>query len=84
MVGKNQPERWEATLLATTMAMAGAPFLFDKLGSLLRIGALSSSALQHSTPVMLVAVGAILLLAEQGEMSTHSASREIERGRHEL
>ena len=66
MASKNQPARWEATLLAAVMAMAGAPFLFDKLGLLVRTRTVSfRGAFLHSAPVLLVAVGAILLLAEQ-------------------
>ena len=72
MASKKQPPRWEATLLAVVMAVAGAPFLFDKLGSLVRTGVLCIPAVLHSAPVLLVAVGAILLLADQRAMSTES------------
>ena len=84
MASKNQPDRWEATWLAAAMAVAGAPFLFDKLGSLVRTSVLSMPAALHSAPVLLVAVGAILLLAEQGVMTTESGGREKQGGRHEL
>jgi hypothetical protein len=78
MAKNNQPARWEATLLAAVMAVAGAPFLFDKLGPLVRISLLP--AVTHSVPVLLVAVGAILLLAEQGIAGTESSSRRQKEG----
>ena len=84
MASKKQPDRWEATLLAVVMAVAGALFLFDKLGSLVRTSFLSIPAVVHSAPVLLVAVGAILLLAEQGGMTSESGQREKQGGRHEL
>jgi len=84
MASKNQPDRWEATWLAAAMAVAGAPFLFDKLGSLVQTSLLSMPAVLHSAPVLLVAVGAILLLAEQGALTTESGRPEKEGGQHEL
>ena len=81
MASNKQPARWEATLLAAVMAIAGAPFLFDKLGSLVRTGILSFPVILHSTPVLLVAVGAILLLADQDAPRTESGrQRQNERG----
>jgi len=80
MASKKQPPRWEATLLAVVMAVAGAPFLFDKLGSLVRSGMLSIPAVIHLAPVLLVAVGAILLLADQGAMNTESGSQRQNEG----
>ena len=80
MASKKQPPRWEATLLAAVMAVAGAPFLFDKLGSLVRTGVLCIPAVLHSAPVLLAAVGAILLLADQGAMSTESGSQRQNEG----
>ena len=89
MASKNQPDRWEATLLAVAvavaMALAGAPFLFDKLGSLVRTSVVSFPAVLHSAPVLLVAVGAVLLLAEQDRNVVESGNRtERQGGRHEL
>jgi len=85
MANNNQPARWEATLLAAMMAVAGAPFLFDKLGPLMRTSLLSLPAITHGVPVLLVAVGAILLLAEQGIAGTKSGNtRYQERDQHEL
>jgi hypothetical protein len=72
MANRNQPDRWEARLLAAAMAVAGAPFLFDKLGSLVRSSIFSFSAILQSTPVLLVAVGAILLLADQNAVTAVS------------
>lgn len=84
MASKNQPDRWEATWLAVVMAIAGAPFLFDKLGLLVRTSFLSVAAFLHSAPVLLVAVGAVLLLAEQGTLTSDSGQGEKRGSRHEL
>ncbi len=85
MTQKNQPERWEATLLAVAMAVAGAPFLFDKLGALVRTSILSVPAILHSAPVLLVAVGAILLLADRDAMTADLGNRRRKEGdQHEL
>jgi hypothetical protein len=54
------------------MAIAGAPFLFDRLGSLVRACVLSVPAAIDMAPVMLVAVGAILLLTEQSASRVES------------
>ena len=80
MASNKQPARWEATLLAAVMAVAGAPFLFDKLGSLVRTGILSFPAILHSTHVLLVAVGAILLLADQDAPRTESGRQRQNEG----
>ena len=80
MASKKQPPRWEATLLAVVMAVAGAPFLFDKLGTLVRTGVLSIPAAIHLAPALLVAVGAILLLVDQGTISTESGTQRRKEG----
>jgi hypothetical protein len=84
MAHKNQPDRWEATWLAAAMAVAGAPYLFDKLSALMRVSLLSFPSFLHSTPVLLVGVGAILLLAEQGAISAKPDGTEGGGNRHEL
>ena len=84
MAGKTQPDRWEATWLAAGMAVAGAPFLFGRLGSLMQTSFLSVAAFLHSAPVLLVAVGVVLLLAEQGALTSGAAKREKQGARHEL
>lgn len=72
MTNNGQPARWEATILAAVMAMAGAPFLFDKLGTLVRTCVLCIPAAIHLAPVLVVAIGAILVLAEQDAPRTES------------
>jgi hypothetical protein len=85
MANNNQPARWEATLLAAVMAMAGAPFLFDKLGSLVRSSILSLPAVGQLAPVLLVAVGAILVFADQDATKTQSGGPcQKVGGQHEL
>jgi len=80
MANNRQPSRWEATILAVVMAVVGAPVLFDKLGSLVRTWVVCIPAMIHLAPVLLVAVGAILLLADQGAMSTESGSQRQTEG----
>ena len=85
MASNKQPDRWEATLLATVMAVAGAPFLFDKLGFLVRTSILSLPAVSHLAPVLLAAVGAILVLADQDAAKMPSGEpRQKEGAQHEL
>jgi hypothetical protein len=84
MANKKQPERWEASLLASVMAVAGAPYLFDKLGSLVQTSMVSLGVVLHSAPALLVVAGAILLLADQSAMTTDAGNRRPKEGRYEL
>ena len=63
MQTQNHKERWEASMLATAMALVGGAFLFDKLGTLVRASIVSFQAAFQSSPVLLVVVIACLLLA---------------------
>jgi hypothetical protein len=85
MAGKNQPDRWEATLLAVAMAVAGGPFLVAELWSLGGTSFLSLPHSLHSAPVALVAVAAVLLLAEQRTITGKTVEQCQKKGnRHEL
>ena len=64
MAHNNQPDRWEALILAAALAVAGTLFLFDKLGTLMRTGDLFSHAILHSAPMFLVVMGVSLMLAD--------------------
>ena len=81
MAHKNQPDRWEALILAAALAVAGTLFLFDKLGTLMRTGDLFSHAILHSAPMFLVVVGVSLMLAEAVPWRT--GNRHSAEGRHE-
>ena len=83
MAKQNRPDRWESSLLAAALALAGAPFLFDRLGALIGAGILSP-AIQHSAPVLLVAVGAVLLLAGQNTGTADSGRARRKGDQHEL
>jgi hypothetical protein len=72
MASDKQPARCEATILAAVMAIAGAPILFDRLETLVRTCVLCVPAAIHMAPVMLVAVGAILLLTEESASTVES------------
>lgn len=80
MAHNNQPDRWEASLLAAAMAVGGAPFLFDRLGALVSSGLLSLSVVLHAAPILLVVAGAIVLLTEPSGVRPNSSSRQAKEG----
>jgi hypothetical protein len=84
MAGKNQPDRWEARLLALVVALAGAPFLFATLGSLMRPNVITSLAIHNSGPVLLVLAGVVLLVADRGTGEECSEPNPKQGVRHEL
>jgi hypothetical protein len=84
MANRKQPERWESTLLAIVLALAGAPFLFDKLGALVRTSILSFPAVLSSAPLLLVVAGAMLVLAEQNTLTPDPGNQRRKEGQHEL
>ncbi|MBI3477990.1 MAG: hypothetical protein HY010_19830 [Acidobacteria bacterium] len=85
MTSKNQPNRWESTLLAGIMVVAGAPFLFDKLTVLVRTSSLYPAAAHSLSSMLLVAVGAILVMADQIAMPAEPYQPAANEGdRHEL
>jgi hypothetical protein len=51
------------------MAVAGTLFMFDRLGSLVRSGALSWQTTLHAAPVLLVGLGFGLLLGRKDAQS---------------
>jgi hypothetical protein len=68
MAKQNQPERWEAAIVAAAMAVAGTLFMFDRLGSLVRAGLLSWQTTLHAAPMLMVVLGVGLLLADQASV----------------
>ncbi len=84
MANRKQPDRWESSLLAAIMAVAGTLFLFDKLGPLMRTNLLSFNTVMHASPLLLVVLGVSLLWADEGaasakptnEVRVHPGSRE--------
>jgi hypothetical protein len=71
MAKQKQPERWESVIVAAAMAVAGTLFMFDKLGSLVHSGMLSSSL--HAGPVLVVVLGLGLWLADWETLTMASA-----------
>jgi len=65
MAKRKQPDRWESTMLAAVLAVAGTLFLFDKLSSLMRNSTLSLQTIGHSAPLLLVVMAVSLMLADQ-------------------
>jgi len=74
MANKNQPERWQAAVLAAALAIAGSLFLFYKLSAPLS-HLLSWAALLHASPAALMGVAAALLWAEQENPQASASSR---------
>lgn len=84
MAKQNQPDRWEASLLAAAMAVAGAPFLFDRLASLVQSGVLTLSLVLHAAPVLIIVAGAIVLLTGPSGIVPDSDNRSAKGDQHEL
>ena len=75
MKNNRQPDRWESSIIAAALAVAGTLFLSDKLACLLFIGNTFMHFVQHTAPVMLVALGLTLLVADQHAIGTQPAGR---------
>lgn len=74
MANRNRRNRWESSLLAAALAVAGTLFFFDKLGSLMQSGMLSLGSIVHTAPVLVIVVGVGLLLATEdgnGRRASH-------------
>ena len=84
MAQQNQPDRWEATLLAAVMAVAGAPFLFDRLASLVHSGVLTLSLVLRAAPVLAIVAGAIILLTDANGIGAESGKQSARGNQHEL
>jgi len=78
-MNQKQPKRWQSSLLAAALAFAGTPLLFDRLVSLVRSGFLSYPAILHSAPVLLVAVGLVLVLAEDSAALGDAPGQRVSR-----
>lgn len=77
-------ERWEASLLASAMAVVGGTVLFDKLGSLVRSSILSFQVAFHSSPKLLVMASTCLLLALYWVATAEPASDRSKEAQREL
>jgi len=65
MNNRKQPDRWESTMLAIVLAMAGTLFVFDKLSSLMQISIFSVHNIEHAAPLFLFVMAFSLMLADQ-------------------
>ncbi len=61
MANHTQPPRYESSILAAGLAVAGTVFVSDKLSSLLQ-GALTYQMLLQATGILMIAAGICLLL----------------------
>jgi len=84
MANQNQPDRWEASLLAAALAVAGGPFLFDKLASFVQSGALTLSLALRAAPILAIVAGAILLLTDASGVAPASSKHPAKGDQHEL
>jgi len=67
MKKQNQPERWEAAIVAAAMALVGTLIMFGKLGSLVRSGMLSWQNGLHAAPMLLAVLVVGLFVADREE-----------------
>ncbi len=84
MANQKQPDRLKSTLLAAVLAVAGAPFFFDRLEALVRTSILSSSSPMHSAPLLLLLAGAIVLLADLTTRTPAPGNSRRKEDQHEL
>jgi len=77
-----QSDRWESSILAAALAVAGTLFLSDKLGSLMVASNFLSHAIQHCAPGFLAALG-LLLFSEQQSPATEVANGGPRKGQYE-
>jgi len=80
---QNRP-RWEASLLAAAMAVAGAPLLFDKLASLVHSGVLTLALVLRAAPILGMVALAIILLTDSSGLVSNSCRHNAEGNRDEL
>jgi len=83
MANRKQPERWESSMLAAVLAVAGTLFLFDKLGSLMQAGLLCFNTVMHSARLLLVVLGVSLVLADPGAGTADLVRGRTEEGHNE-
>jgi hypothetical protein len=79
VANRNQPERWEASLLAAFLSIAGTLFLADRLG-FYRWGSLVwLEAIPHFSLGLLAVVGVNLLWADRKGSQNRSRTRGCEK-----
>jgi len=83
MANQKQPARWESSMLAAAMAVAGTLFVFDKLGSLMHTGLASFHSIAHAAPIFLVALGMSLMLADQNGRTENPGAGVRKEGHYE-
>jgi len=78
MQTQKQPDRWESSIIAAALAVAGTLFLSDKLGSLMFASNLLLHVVQRTAPVLLVALGLTLLFADHYAVVTEASDQRQE------
>ncbi len=74
MPNQNQPSRYQSSMLAAGLAVAGILLVYDKLGYLVR-GALSAQVVLPAAGILMIAAGICLLLIEWPERKSTRSER---------
>jgi len=83
MANRKQPERWEASLLAALLSIAGTLFLFDRLGCHAWGSLVWLEAAPHFSLGLLAVVGVNLLWADRNAPRTDPGGRDARKGHYE-
>jgi hypothetical protein len=83
VANRKQPERWEASLLAALLSIAGTWFLLDRLGGHAWRSLVSVGVAPHLSLALLVVVGVNLLWADRNAPRTDPGHRDSRKGHYE-
>jgi hypothetical protein len=83
VANRKQPERWEASLLAAFLSIAGTWFLLDRLGCHAWRNLVSVETVPHFSLALLVVVGVNLLWADRNAPGIDPGRRDSRKGRYE-
>lgn len=80
MPNQNQPSRYQSSMLAAGLAVAGILLVYDKLGYLVR-AALSAQVVLPAAGILMITAGICLLLIEWPERRSNGSERSRRRTR---
>ena len=83
MANPKQPERWEASLLAALLSIAGTLFLLHRLGPHAGGSLVALEAAPHFSLGLLVVVAVNLLWADRSSPRTDPDRRDSRKGHYE-
>lgn len=79
MPNRTQPSRYQASILAAGLALAGALLAHDKIGFLVR-AALNAQVLLPAVGILMITVGTCRLLVEWPERRSNRSERRTRLG----